>query len=128
MPISKTVLHDVALDITGCTSGQEIRSRARDALEGLTGVARVTVSGELEPDVNFRADDVSDVATHLEAVVTRRGHLEVSYDVEALRLQPTVEGQFVRSVEEADLEDDERRQVLVAGLRALHGRDDLEIA
>ena len=50
-----------------------------------------------------------------------------AYDIEALRRERTVRGQFVRDVlAAADLDDEQRRRVLVTGLRALDGRDDLD--
>lgn len=125
--VAQTPLHDIEIDITGSGSGHDIRTRTRDALEALSGIVRVTYSGELLPDVDFKIDDVRDVAPHLEALVPRIGSIQVAYDIDALTAQPTVEGQFVRSVVEAGFDDDERRRIIVTGLRALHGRDDLEV-
>ena len=46
--------------------------------------------------------------------------------MESIRQEPTVRGQFVRDVLDSDLADDEKRRVVVTGLRALDGRTDLD--
>lgn len=66
---------DVALDVTGCRSIQEVRDRARAELERYEGCVRLTVGGELAADVELHLDDLADVAPHLDAVVVRRGDL-----------------------------------------------------
>ncbi len=53
----------------------------------------------------------------------RLGSLSVAYDFDQLETEPTVRGQFVRDVRQAEeLDDETKRRVLVTGLRALDGR------
>jgi hypothetical protein len=78
--------------------------------------------------VDLAPGDLDDVPHDLEAAVIRLGQVHVAYDIEAIRGEATVRGQFVQQVL-ADATLDERRQqrILVTGLRALEGRDDLEV-
>jgi hypothetical protein len=55
------------------------------------------------------------------------GDLRPTYDMESIRQEPTVRGQFVRDVLDSDLAEEEKRRVVVTGLRALEGRTDLEV-
>jgi hypothetical protein len=131
--VATTRLHDVQLDVTGCRSRGEVGERVSEALRGLNGIARVTLGGELGPDVELVPGDLNAMARSasgegsVEAVLLRFGDLRPGYDLAAIRDEPTVRGQFVRDVFEAELGEDERRRVLVTGLRALDGRDDLEV-
>lgn len=131
--VATTRLHDIGVDVTGCRSRGEVGERVLEALRGLDGVARVTLGGELSPDVELVTGDLSELGRSacgdgaVEAVMLRFGDLRAGYDLEAIRVEPTVRGQFVRDVFEAELAEDERRRVLVTGLRALDGRDDLEV-
>ncbi len=124
--VARTAAHDLSLDITGCASRQEVldrvtrkvRDRPTRAIDDRHGVARLTVEGELHPDVDLREEDL-------------RQALRGSFDAVRIRIdelgrEQTVRGQFVRDVLEAGLPDDEVRRVLAAGLRALAGRTDLE--
>lgn len=115
------------VDVTGCASSQEVRDRAAAVLRGSSGVARLTLEGELGVEVDVRPGDLADVAPHMEAVIVRTGALSVGYDFVSIAGEPTVRGQFVRDVVAAQLPEDERRRVLVCGLRALDGREDLEV-
>jgi hypothetical protein len=53
--------------------------------------------------------------------------MRTAYDIDAIGDEKTVRGQFVRDVTAASMDEDERYRVLVTGLRALAGRDDLEV-
>lgn len=130
--VAVTETSDITIDVTGCVSQHDLRVRVRDALEGRRGAARVTLVGDLAPDVDVQPEtDLSVTALALEgldALAVRIGSLSVAYDTEEIATEATVRGQFVRDVLASDLDDDERRRVLVTGLRALEGRDDLEVA
>ena len=53
--------------------------------------------------------------------------MHVAYDLEVIAQERTVRGQFVRDVLDFGFSAGEQRRVLVTGLRALDGRDDLEV-
>jgi exonuclease SbcD len=124
--VGVTDAHDLALSVTGCTSQQEIRDRLTDLLAGLTGVARVTVTGDLDPRVDLHARDLQGVSHDLDGLLVRLGRLRPAYDLDGIADEPTVRGQFVRDVLAAPLDDAERQRVLLVGLRALEGRTDLD--
>ena len=126
-PVATTACHDLQIDISNCASQQEIRELIESRVAGLEGVARITLHGELGTDVDARAGDFQDLAPHLDGLVVRWGHVRPAYDLEAISVEPTVRGQFVRSVLAASLAEDAQRRVLITGLRALDGRDDLEV-
>jgi len=118
----------LALDVTGCPSQQAVRNRLAQMLEGKRGSVRVTLGGELVPEVDLRLADLHSAAPWLDALVVRCGDLRVGYDLATIGSEPTVRGQFVRDIRaDASLTDDQRRRVLLTGLRALDGRQDLEV-
>jgi predicted MPP superfamily phosphohydrolase len=125
-PVARSMVNDVAVDLTGVTHSGQVAQRVREALSGRSGVARVTVYGEVGPDVDLRLYDIAALAAPgLDAVVPRLGAVSVAYDFGRLAQEQTVRGQFVRDVLAAPtLTDDQRRRVLVTGLRALDGRTD----
>ena len=126
--VAATTAHDLRLDVTGCASQHEVRRRLTRETDGRHGVVRLTVEGELHPDVDLREEDLHHALIEsFDAVRIRFGALHAGYDIEAIGGEQTVRGQFVRDVLEADLQEDEQRRVLAAGLRALEGRTDLEI-
>lgn len=125
--VADATAHDIDLNVTGCASAQAIRDRLVESVTGLTGLAQVTLRGELAPAVDLREEDLRDALRGFDAVRVRVGELRSGYDFEALREEQTVRGQFVSDVLGSDLTDDERRRVLTAGLRALDGRADLDV-
>ncbi|MFQ5741622.1 MAG: hypothetical protein ACE5JX_21705 [Acidobacteriota bacterium] len=96
-------------------------------LEQHRGLGRVYVVGDIPPELDIRIEDLSNVTGGLEGCVFRLGRLRSAYDLDSLRDERTVRGLFIRQVEAADLSPIERRKILLTGLRALDGRDDLEV-
>lgn len=126
--VAVTQAHDLELDITGCGSQREVLERLANLVSGRRGVARMTVRGELGEDVDLSEEDLrSALLDTFDAVRLRCAGLRAGYDIDAIRTEQTVRGQFVRDVLEAELAEDERRRVLTTGLRAFEDRTDLEV-
>ena len=125
---SVTNVHDATLDVTNCTHYEEVRTQLEELIEGRAGIARLTVTGDLDPSVDLREDALHDVLRkQFDAFQIYTRDLRPAYDIEAIKDEPTVRGQFVRDVLEADLGSNETRRVLITGLRAFDGRTDLEV-
>ena len=126
--VAATEVHDLDLDVGGCTSGQEIRERTLALASGRSGTARLTIKGELEPQVDVCEDVLRNCLLEtFDAVQVRLGDLRSSYDIAAIRQEKTVRGAFVSDVLDSDLSEEEQRRIVIAGLRALDGRDDLDV-
>lgn len=126
--VAVTTAHDLSLEITGCTNQQQVRDKLVLMTAGLVGLARLTVIGELDPNVELAVTDLGDILdTVFDAHRIQFGEIHTTYDIETLRAEPTVRGRFVNDVLAAALTPDEERRVLVTGLRALDGRSDLEV-
>ncbi|MGH7502577.1 MAG: metallophosphoesterase family protein [Longimicrobiales bacterium] len=126
--VARTRVHELVLDVTGCTNADCLRERFLDVLGSLKGFARVTVRGELQTDVDLTRADLAGIRGSLDAPpVIVHGEVHRAYDFAALREENTVRGVFVRQVFEADLDRDETRRVATMGLRAFDERTDLEV-
>lgn len=127
--VAVTEMHERELDVTGCASRNDVIGRVHDAFSGLDGIARIDLVGDLGSEIDLRVDDIR-AETGLDAVLIRTDRAQVAYDFESIAAEgTTVRGRFVRDVLDAgDLDDAERRRILVTGLRALDGRKDLEVA
>lgn len=125
-------VHDVEVGLTGVAHAGEVQERVLAALAGVRGVVRVTLTGEVPPEVDLRPADLSALAGSLdgcEAALVRLARVRPALDLAALAGEPGVRGQFVRDVCAADLDEDTRRRVLLTGLRALDGRgEELEVS
>ena len=126
-------VHDVHLDVTGLPTADAIRRRAADELAGRRGIARISLRGEIPASMELRAGEdlgreaLGDAAEKLLDVLVRADDLAPAYDLDAIAGERSARGEFVRRVRAAELDERTRAQVLAAGLRALDGRDDLEV-
>ena len=125
--VAVSEVRDIEVDISGSESLQSVRDRVQNALYGLQGYARVTLNGEVDPNIDIHAGRLSTVQSSLDALVVVLGNLRFSYDFDSIAEEQTVRGAFVHSVLDEHLTEDEKRRILVTGLRALDGREDLEV-
>ena len=124
--VAVTEVHDLELDVTGLTSRQQILDRLEAEAESLSGFARLTVRGEIASSIDIRKDDLRSRLNSFSTVQIIFDNLRPMYNIDKIRQDATVRGQFVRDVLDSDLSEDEKRRVVVTGLRALDGRTDLE--
>ena len=125
--VAHTNVHDIDVDISGYTTQQQIRDGIAEQVRGLGGFARLTVRGDIAPEISVTENVLRDAMRAFDAVQIRLGALRPGYDFEILRREPTVRGQFVADVLGAGLDAVEERRVLMTGLRALEGQRDLEV-
>jgi DNA repair protein SbcD/Mre11 len=122
-------VHDVAVDVTGLESRQGIRDRVSAKVAGLSGCARITLTGEVDPSVDLDLADLGSVPSGLDQVVVRARDLHVGYRLDEIGAEESIRGRFVRDVLAAeDLSEDDKQRIVATGLRALDGRPDLEVA
>lgn len=129
IPVATSLVSDVVVDLSGAGHSGEVAERVLEAVAQLSGIVRVTLTGEIAPDADLAKQDlVSLTAPNLDALVVRARNLTVGYDIDRLKGEETVRGRFVRDVLAAGLEERQCQRVLVTGLRALDPRrGDLEV-
>lgn len=125
--VAQSEVSDVSLDLSGARSAPDIRERVSIALREKSGSLRVKLVGEVSADIDLRVGDLEDLGGHLDTLVFETDDLRRRVEIEGIAEEATVRGEFVRLVQAAGLEEREERQVIVTGLRALQGRDDLEV-
>lgn len=126
--VASTTVHDLKLDVSGCGSQQAIRDRLAKCVKGLRGFARLAVHGDLDPYVDLHDADLRDaLSASFDAAQIDYGDLRSGYDIDSIKKEHTVRGQFVRDVLAWNESPSEQRRVLTAGLRAFDGRDDLDV-
>ena len=126
--VAVTTVHDLEIDVTGLTSQQQILERVEAVASSLSGFARLTVRGEIASSIDIREADLRGRLNSFSAVQIVFEDLRPTYNMESISQEPTVRGQFVRDVLNSNLAEAEKRRVVVTGLRALDGRNDLEVS
>lgn len=125
--VAVSQLHEITLDITGCSHQQDLRERVALQVRALEGLVRITLTGEVTPSLDPRVPGLDQAFPHLDGLQVRLGRVWAGHDLDHLREEQTVRGQFVRDVLAAgNLTEEQRQRVLLMGLRALAGQEDLE--
>jgi DNA repair protein SbcD/Mre11 len=125
--VAVTEVHDVVVELDGADHAEAVQDRVDAALAGINGIARVRLRGEVAPSVSVDAGRLRRPPS-VAAWVVRADEVTYGFDLAVLRAEQTVRGQFVRDVEaDPSLPAELRRAVLLTGLRAFDGRDDLAV-
>ncbi len=125
--VAVSSVHDVVVGLDGVAHSDAVQDRVDAALHGLVGTVRVTLRGEVAPEVAVDAARLRR-PPGIDAWVVRVGDVSYGYDLGALAEEQTVRGQFVRDVlADASLDPQLCRKILTTGLRALDGRADLAV-
>jgi exonuclease SbcD len=127
-PVAESPWHDLQVRVEGAAHADQIREQVAAALAALSGIVRLTVTGDVAPGADVSRLDLTGLGGHLDALVLRPLQLSVGYDLAALASEPTVRGHFIRDVLASELPPDQQQRVLDAGLRALDGRLDELVA
>lgn len=125
--IARTQVVDLDLDVTGLAHSTVVRDAVLDLLHDRTGVVRLSLHGDLDPQVDLAPETWPADVPWIDALVVRTSGLHEAYDIDVLTGEETVRGQFVRDVLAAVDDADLRRRILTTGLRALDGRSDLAV-
>ena len=130
VPFSSRTLHEIKLDLSGCTTQTGLEERANEALRGIPDgdMIKLTVCGELDPDFE---PDYHRIERYLadHSWFWRRGDESVllirSEDYQNDR---SLKGEFIRLVQaDESLSPAERDIVIRTGLQALYGRKEIEL-
>jgi DNA repair protein SbcD/Mre11 len=122
--VSSPELHEVEVDVTGARSKTDVLRRFTLARSDRSGILRVRVMGDLSPGVVLRREDFLKSLPDQAIVVW-----EVQTDIDpTIAQEASIRGQFVRDVLGSHaLPQEGRGRVLLIGLRALAGQDELDL-
>ncbi len=124
IPLSKRVLHEVAVDVSEASALHEVETRIREATAALPeeDMVKVRLIGE------YRADAERDLAFWRQGL-SRFFFAEIKDEARLLLLpeeyenDPSLKGEFIRRVMAAGLPPEECHAVIMAGLYALRGEE-----
>jgi DNA repair exonuclease SbcCD nuclease subunit len=126
--VAVSEVHDVVVGIDGAQHATDVQAAVSAAIAPLRGCVRVTLDGELAPEASLEIAELQRLGEQLDGLIVRAGAVRVGHDVDAIAAESTVRGQFVRDAIEQISDLEERRRIVLTGLRALEGRADLEVA
>jgi exonuclease SbcD len=125
--VAVSEVHDLTVTLDGAAHMDEVESAIGSALAGLAGCIRVTLDGEVAPSLELDRRELARIAAARPDLVVRVGRIATRYDLAAIERESTVRGHFVRAAGEIE-DPEQRRRVVLTGLRALEARGDLEVA
>lgn len=125
VPFARRKLYEIEVDISYCASLSDFSSAiARALTEPTSGdFVRLVFVGEYDENsqkyFNIATLEYREKYYYFEYKDKTRPRI----DIESFRGDISIRGEFVRVVEASDLSDDEKREIIMLGLRALSGEE-----
>lgn len=121
IPFACAAVREITVDVTGLQGSNDVYRAAMQALQVDAGdIVRLILTGETDLDCTGLENELADVCRFLSVKDMTRP----AVDIEALRSDRSLKGEFVRRVEQDEtLTPEERRQVMDIGLRLFAGGD-----
>ena len=125
VPFAARILHDIRVDLSGCTAQAELESRVSAALSGIprTDLVKLTLTGAIDP---VFTPEFSTIDRDLEDrfwFARRADETTPLIRPEDYRNDISLKGEFIRLAMAADLSTEDRDRVILNGLRALYGEE-----
>ena len=126
VPFAKRKLHDVRLDLSGCTAQAELEKRAEEALFGIPfdDYVKLTVTGEIDPEFEPDYFRIDRALAERFRFGRRKDETTALIRPEDYRNDHSLKGEFIRQVwEDKTLSQEDRDAILRLGLQALYGKE-----
>ncbi|MBQ3640160.1 MAG: DNA repair exonuclease [Clostridia bacterium] len=125
VPFARRTLHEVRLDVSGCTSQAELDRRADDAIADIPkdDLVKLTAVGSLDPDFNPEYHWIEEKLNERFFYAKRKDETTLLIRPEDYRNDISLKGEFIRRVMASDLPPADRDRVILNGLRALWGEE-----
>ena len=127
---AQRTLHEVKLDLSGCTAQTELERRAKEALAEIpeTDLVKLTVCGEVDPDFEPDYHRIDRYLSEHFWFARRKDDSVLLIRPEDYQNDRSLKGEFIRLVQaDTSLTDEERDAVIRTGLQALYGRKEIDL-
>ena len=125
IPFASRILHEVTADITGTNTTSEAMSKIEDLISEIPNqdLVKIILAGkvelESERDINYMLKMYQDRFYYIKIY----DETEALIDYEKYENDASLKGEFIRLVLSQKLTDKEKREVIIAGIKALSGEE-----
>lgn len=124
IPFSKRPIIKAQVDVTNLQDAYKIALKAKEEIVfSKDSIYRIELVGEIDAQVDDMAADVKKELSSSCAFVDVKDETEKKLDFSAYENDLSLKGEFVRLVQNSDLDEKRKMQILAYGLRALNGRE-----
>ena len=125
VPFARRTIHDVKVDVTGCTSLYDVQTKAKEAVKGISkeDILLITLIGELPVEAEVSEEDVKSYLNDFYFVHAKNKTVSV-VDIAKYENDKSLIGEFVRLVySNNEYSDTEKQRIISTGLKAMSGRE-----
>lgn len=125
IPFAERTIHEVVVDITDAESLFDIEDKVAACVSGINrnDIVRIVLMGELSLDIEITENDIINALSGFYCVQAKI-KTTAKIDIEQMKKENSIISEYISRVEEnTDYDDDEKQQIITAGVRLLLGKE-----
>ena len=123
VPFSRFEIEEKQLDVTGIKGVYGVTQAAHGLNLDENKIYRLNLTGEVDADDYSVAKDLEKNLSDRCAYVSVKDKTKKKINLSAYETDKSIIGEFVRTVSQSELDDDDKARILSYGLRALKGEE-----
>lgn len=123
---SYRVCHEIVVNIDKCNFEKDVTAEIENSIEGITqkDMIKIILNGEISEELQY---DTTFIEKYFKDrfyffKIKDESRLKINY--EKYKDSVSLKGEFIRLVEASDMDEQEKNQIILTGIRALEGRAD----
>ncbi len=124
IPLAKRTIRNFSVDCTGLADSYEVSRRVREVCKmNRDNLYRVDLVGEVDFDIDGIAGELKEFLKGECFALSVKEHLKRKVDLDALKGDLSLKGEFLRAVYSSELSDEDKADVASLGIKVLTGRE-----
>ena len=125
VPIARRNLVELNIDISGETDFVSILNKIKKACDGIPAkdLLKVVLTGEVTEDADIDIELFSEQLKNEFFFIKIEDKTQRKIEYEKYRNEISLKGEFVRTVEAEDIDENEKAEIIITGLKALAGKE-----
>lgn len=125
VPVSKRVVHEVPVNLSGLTEFSQIMKTISDSLKEIPAqdIVQVDLTGELSEETELEPESYQSALNSSYFYIRVKDKTETKIDYTKYEKDVSLKGEFIRLVkEQKNLSEEQKTKIIMTGIKALAGR------
>lgn len=125
VPVSKRVIHEIPVNLSGLTEFSQIMKTITDALKEIPAqdIVQVDLTGELSEETELEPESYQSALNSSYFYIRVKDKTETKIDYTKYEKDVSLKGEFIRLVkEQKNLSEEQKSRIIMTGIKALAGR------
>lgn len=125
IPFAKREFHEVKIELSGYVSEVDVSNKINDYIKDIPSkdLVKLILHGEIDEESDFETEYILNQLKDKYFYIKMYNETEFNIKYEKYTNDISLKGEFIRLIHESDLEEKEKKAIILTGLKAIEGRE-----